>query len=207
MTFDAEEDRQAAELVERSFDVSATEFLDFVADLRSEVGGMTYLSRSWSFGENILFAPTPDVDVDDPEPMVSLVRHTVAHPFGVWVGMSGVVRYMCPGEWDGDYVEVFSDYASLIESDAVHQACLGWTLVESGNKDTFDRVRDRVTEYLPVLDVASGPTESWLEAEGVRAHLWRTWADVFQQEDLVRWAVWARDSASSERARAALLAL
>lgn len=199
--FDPAEDRRAAELAERAFHVDPAVFGEFVTGLRAKFAGLRYRSHSWSFEEDIVFEPQPDVDEDDPEPMVSLVRHTVAHPFGVWVGISGTVWFLCPGEWDGDYVAVFPRVESLIESDALHAESRGWRLVAEGRAESFDAVARRASTSLAVLPEASGDTESWYEADGVRVHLWRTWAEVFQQEHLARWAVWARDEDSVESAR------
>lgn len=195
----AEDERDAAR-AERLFGVACSDYLDFVNGLRARFGGLRYHSRSWSFSEEIVFAPVPDFDDSEDTPYVSFVQHTVAHPFGVWVAFDGSVHYMFPNESGGEYVLVFSDPLAMIESDALHAECQDWQLVAEGRADTYDAVAEKASA-LPVLPDASGPTESWHEHDGFRVFLWRTDAVLYEEERLARWAVWARDDASAERAR------
>ncbi|MBB1244437.1 hypothetical protein GL263_12820 [Streptomyces durbertensis] len=171
---------------------------DVLEDVRV-LGGLRYDSLSWSLEETVTFWPELDLDADDGFPAVSLIEHSVAHPFGVWLDENGVVRFMAGSEAGGEYVPVFPTVSHLVASDAVHWECRGWTEVERGGPEGVDALRPLLDRMRPLSD-ASGWTEGWWEADGMRAHLWQTFSHVFDSPDLVRWRVWARD----EKARAAL---
>ena len=91
-----------------------------LASLKERFGGLQYRSRSWSFQGVIRFTPVLVLDDEDPGPMVSLIEHTVAHPFGVWATLHGSVHFMFGGGYGADYVKVFDRVEALIESDALH---------------------------------------------------------------------------------------
>jgi hypothetical protein len=184
------EDERAADLARATF--GAAGYLDFLHQLQARFGGLRYHSYSWSFDEEIIFDPVPDVDPTDPAPMVSLINHTVAHPFGVWTQPAGFVEFLCPGEWEGESIIVFDNCEALIESDALHDECRSWQEVGGGSVDEFELVRD-LAGSLHQIPEASGFTESWWEGKRIRVHLWQTWAEVFKLERLIRWAVWAQD--------------
>ncbi|MBB1262184.1 hypothetical protein [Streptomyces alkaliterrae] len=174
---------------------------DVLRDVRV-LGGLRYDSLSWSLEETVTFWPELDIDPDDGFPAVSLIEHSAAHPFGVWLDEEGVVRFMAGSEAGGEYVAVFPTVSHLIASDAVHAECARWTEVERGGPDGVPGLEALLQGMRPLGD-ASGWTEGWWEADGVRAHLWRTFSHVFDSPELVLWRVWVRD----EEARATLRAM
>jgi hypothetical protein len=105
--WDAAEDRREAEEVAGHYGLAVDKVVARLAALRERFGGLRYESRSWSFEEVIMFVPALDFDEEDTEPRVTLIEHTVAHPYGVWATLDGAVDYMFPGELGGDYVRVF----------------------------------------------------------------------------------------------------
>ena len=93
---DPAEDERDAALAAARYGLPTDVIRSKVARLRERFAGLQYRSRSWSFAETIGFAPMLDLDDEDPEPMVSLIEHAVAYPFGVWATNS---RSICGGPW------------------------------------------------------------------------------------------------------------
>lgn len=199
--YDPAEDEQDAIRAEQWFGIGRGEFRAFVDGLRDQFGGLRYHSHSWTFSEEVVFAPVPDLDQTEDTAYVAFVQHTVALPFGVWVAPDRSVQYMAPSASGGEYVTVFSDPIGLIESDALHAECRGWQVVAEGRADTYGAMAEKAAA-LRLLPEASGPTESWWEGDGFRVFLWRTDALLYEEERLTKWAVWAQDDASAEEARA-----
>lgn len=133
-----------------------------ITHLQQRFGGLQYWSPSWSFEEIIGFAPALDLDDEDTEPMLNLIEHTAAHPFGVWATLDGAVDFMFPGEHVGKYVRVFDRIEAIIESDALMAECAEWIEVAQGGGDTINRMEGKVS-VLSRIDEASGHTESWWE--------------------------------------------
>ncbi len=98
------EDERDAVRAAAQYGLSVDTVRSKVARLQNRFGGVRYRSDSWSFEETIGFAPVLDLDDDDPEPMVSLIEHTCAHPFGVWATLGGAVHFMYPNDDGGEYV-------------------------------------------------------------------------------------------------------
>lgn len=196
-----EDDRDAV-IAADQYGLSVHTVRSMVAHLQNRFGGLQYRSASWSFEEIIGFAPVLDLDEEDPEPMVSLIEHTVAHPYGVWATLDGAVHFLYPNDDGGEYVHVFDRVEAIIESDALMAECAGWIEVDGGGSHTIGRLESRAA-HLSRIDEASGHTESRWQGDGFRVHLWRTFAKVFGN-DGSRWAVWAEDEAAAERARAFL---
>jgi hypothetical protein len=176
-----------------------------LAHLQRRFGGLRYKSPSWSFEETIGFAPALDLDDEDTEPMVILIEHTAAHPFGVWATLDGAVHFMYPGDHGGEYVHVFDRIEAIIESDALMAECAEWIEVRRGGGDTIRLIEAKV-DVLSRLDEASGHTESWWLGDGFRVHVSRTMGRVFGMAGDGKWAVWAENEAAVEKARAFLSA-
>jgi hypothetical protein len=176
-----------------------------LAYLQRRFGGLRYESPSWSFEETIGFAAVLDLDDEDTEPMVILIEHTAAHPFGVWATLDGGVHFMYPGDHGGEYVHVFDRIEAVIESDALMAECAEWIEVSRGGGDTIDLMETKVSA-LSRIDEASGHTESWWLGDGFRVHVSRTMGRVFGLSGDGRWAIWAESEAAVERARAFLSA-
>lgn len=187
---DPVEDALEAQQISGWFGVADSELLESLGFFRERFGGIQYLSRSWSFEEVIGFAPALDCDEGDPEPMASLIEHSVAHPYGVWMGMSGRVYFMFPQPGGAEYVHAFDHPEDLIESDALHAEVSAWQEVAVGGADSIEEVSRRC-ERLVSIQEGSGRTESWWQGPGFRVHVSRTMAEVFEREALARWAVWA----------------
>lgn len=187
-----------ADEVDRLLGSGGVEFSSFLSGLRERYGGLQYFSESWSFEERITFVPFADLDAEDEVPMVSLIEHSVAHPFGVWVTMDGSVHFMFPTESGGEYVKVFSSIDSMIESDALMRSCRDWRPAAEGGADSLV-LTERLTASIPEVREASGSTESWWESDGVRVHIWKTYAEVFANPSAVRWKVWVRDDEAAKR--------
>jgi hypothetical protein len=198
--WDAAEDRREAEEVAGHYGLAVDKVVARLAALRERFGGLRYESRSWSFEEVIMFAPALDFDEEDTEPRVTLIEHTVAHPYGVWATLDGAVDYMFPGELGGDYVRVFDRPECIVEADALHWECEGWTEVAAGRLESADAVEARA-RTLPLIGAASGSTEWWWQGDGFRVHVWRTFAKVFERESATRWAVWGSDPSGVDNAR------
>ncbi|MCX4971299.1 hypothetical protein [Streptomyces sp. NBC_00620] len=167
-------------------------------------GGLRYRSDSWSFEEEIGFFPSLDFDEEDDGILLSLIEHTVAHPFGVWVNLDGVVYFMFPEVEGGDYVKAFGSVEGMIESDALHSECMSWDVAGRGGAESLDEVRGRCRNLQRAEEV-DGSSEAWFFGDGFRVHIWETWANVFARDELSRWAVWACDPAGRENARRFLL--
>ena len=175
-------------------------FAGLLGSLRERLGGLQYYSHSWSFKEVITFTPESDVDAEDSVGMISLLEHSVAQPFGVWVAENGRVNYMYPTELGADYVEVFTSSLGLIESDAVYAQCQEWMFIGQGRLAGAVGIEESVSAY-PIIVEASGPTECWREIDGIRVLSWKTYAAMLNSENSARWGIWARDSDAAERAR------
>ncbi|MFI6548682.1 hypothetical protein ACIBO9_36105 [Streptomyces prunicolor] len=169
-------------------------------------GGLRYRSDSWSFEEEIGFFPTLDFDEEDDEIMLALIEHTVAHPFGVWVNLDGVVYFMFPEAEGGEYVKVFGSVEGMIESDALHAECMSWDVAGHGGFESLGELRRRCLG-LRLAEEVDSCGEAWFFGDGFRVHIWETWAKVFARDDLSRWAVWTRDPAGRENATKFLLGL
>lgn len=98
-------------------------------------------------------------------------------------------------------VAVFANADALIEADALYWECKSWIpVVEPKGGQSPAGVREAVSR-LPLIREGSGHTEWWWESDGFRVHLWRTFAELFQQERLVEWGLWARDEEGLRAAR------
>jgi hypothetical protein len=164
--------------------------------IRERFWGLTYRSPAWSFDEVIGFYPELDADDSGDEQVVSLIEHSVAHPFGVWATLDGAIYYLFSGAHGGDWVKVFDTCESIIEADALYDECARWEVVGSGGAASADEIEARCTP-LAELTEASGQTERWWQGAGFRVHVWRTWSAVFQQAGLTRWSLWIDPSAES----------
>jgi hypothetical protein len=198
----AEESRQI-EQAAKQYGLSAASIGSRLSAMQDRFGGLRYRSGSWSFEEVIEFWPVLDLDEEDPEPMVTLVEHTAAHPYGVWATLDGAVHFMYPGEHGGEYVHVFDRVEAIIEVDALLAECAEWIEVRRGGGDSIARVEAKVSALVRI-DEASGHTESWWQGDGFRIYLWRTLGKVFGQPGDGQWAVWAKDDSAVERARSFL---
>jgi hypothetical protein len=199
MSYDLTEDRSDAEAMAACFSISVDEILTNLNDVRSKFGGLQYRSHSWSFDEVITFSPYLDFDEEDSEPMISLIEHTVAHPFGVWTNLTGGVFFMYPGPENADYVQVFSRVESVIESDSLHYECANWHEVAQGGISSLTAIEEKATLLEPI-DEASGYTESWWRGEGFRLFIWKTWAQLFERESNGKWAIYASSLKGREAA-------
>jgi hypothetical protein len=199
VAIDYEKEDRLREEVDGLFGGGGAEFVSALRWARERYGGLQYFSESWSFEEEITFSPYPDLDIEDGIPMASLIEHSVAHPFGVWLTTDGAVHYMFPTSSGGRYVDVFANVDSMIESDALFYECRQWIPVAQGDADSVEAV-EAVSSSMAILEEASGATESWREWEGVRIHVWRTYAEVFGNSAAARWGVWACDSEAARRA-------
>ncbi|MCF6524442.1 hypothetical protein [Streptomyces sp. JJ36] len=171
----------------------ATQCLKLLEHLQAELAGLTYFSASWSFEEKVTFWPELDLDPDDEFPAISLLEHSVAQPFGVWVDEQGKVQFMFPGEHEGKYLPVFPSVHHMIESDALHAECKSsdWVLDAGGGAaDIADAAA--YCESLGKISHASGYTEQWWGSASSRVFIWRTFSELFQDEHAVRWALWER---------------
>ncbi|MFJ3880456.1 hypothetical protein ACIPW5_23725 [Streptomyces sp. NPDC090077] len=50
-------------------------------------------------------------------------------------------------------------------------------------------------------------TEWWWESDGFRVHVWHTFAELFEQDRLAKWGLWARDEAGVRAAHRFLAGL
>lgn len=187
------------------FDLQENEVALKVSRIQERFGGLKYRSPSWSFDEVIIFAPTLDFDEDDDEPLLSLIEHTVAHPFGVWVNLDGNVFFMYPDLHGGEYVKVFDRIEDLIESDAIFAECSSnWSNVGAGGADLLESIKEKC-KVLSRLSEGVGETEAWWYGDDIRVLVWETWARVFNREELSRWAIWSSSTRGQEVARIFLL--
>lgn len=194
----ADEQSAAAEAAAR-FGLQIEDVASAVSRLQDRFG-IQYRSNSWSFDEVIKFAPVLDFDDDDEEPMLSLIEHTVAHPFGVWVNLEGVVYFMFPEVNGAEYVRAFDRIEDLIESDALHAECANWSRVSTGGLDSLAEIQVRARE-LDRIEEGSGITESWWAGDEFRVYIWQTWAKIFGRDELSKWAVWAYSPRGREMAQ------
>jgi hypothetical protein len=54
---------------------------------------------------------------------------------------------------------------------------------------------------LTLIGEGSGPTERWWQGDEFRVHVWDTWAMLFKNPELSKWAVWGNSAAGVEEAR------
>ncbi len=171
---------------------------------QARYGGLRYYSPM--FREDIVFAPWPEYEAEDGEPIAWFIDHTVAYPWVVWMLADGKVAYCFPGPHMGEVVPVFPTGDALIESDALHQECTDWTPVHPAVPLEAEAVQAAANRArLPLLEAASGFTEWWWELDRFRLHVSLTFAKVFGEEREARWRVWA-DSPAGERAARSFLA-
>ena len=189
------------------YGVSSGQISMWLGELNDNFSGIRYRSLSWSFDEVIEFFPSLDFDESDAEPMVNLVKHTVAHPFGVWNGLGGGVYYMYPTVNGGEYLKVFDRPEYIIESDSIYFECSQLPLIARGGAETSRNVFNISSRQLPEIPCVSGMTEKWWQGDGFRVHVWDTWARLFQQPSLSKWAVWAESEAAAAQARSFLRGL
>jgi hypothetical protein len=199
----AEDAAQAAECA-AWFGVPASRILAGLSVLRERYAGVRYRSLAWTFDEVITFAPRLDYDESDPEPLVSLLEHSVAHPFGVWANLDGTVYYLFPGAPEAGYVKAFDRPEQIIESDALHYESLGHRLVRSGTGTGASVIAGRAARELQLISLASGATERWWQGEGFRVHASDSWARMLRRPALAKSAAWA-ESSDGESAALAFL--
>ena len=198
---DPDQDASDAAECDAWFGIPSSRILEWLGRLRGVWAGISYRSFSWSFDEVIGFSPSLDCDPDDGEPMLSLVEHSVAHPFGVWVNMRSEVYYMFPGEQGGEYVKVFDRVESIVESDSLYSESRGLRQLAVGGRERSLVISDAAARQLSLIDEGSGPTERWWQGDGFRVHVWDTWAELFKNPELSKWAVWGNSAAGVEKAR------
>ncbi|MFF5705861.1 hypothetical protein ACFY7H_25790 [Streptomyces sp. NPDC012794] len=157
---------------------------------QARYGGLVYRSSAWSFEEEIRFQPWPYyVDSTEHGPLGEFIDHEVAHPYTVALRGDGTVVYRF-----GRDVAVFPDPDALIEADALYWECERWIpVIEPEPQQSTAGVWEAASR-LPLIE-GSGHTEWWWESDGFRVHLWRTFAELFEQERLAQWGLWARDEA------------
>jgi hypothetical protein len=189
---------------EARFGVPASRVLAELSVLRDRYAGLRYHSLAWMFEEVITFAPCLDYDEFDPGPMIFLVEHSVAQPFGVWASLDGAVHCMLPGSPEADYIRVFDRPEAIIEADALHFENLGHRLVRSGTGKDVSTAAGRATRELPLISEASGVNDRWWQGDGFRVHVSDSGALMARTPELARWAVWA-DSPDGELAALAFV--
>ncbi|MDX3636499.1 hypothetical protein OG920_30625 [Streptomyces europaeiscabiei] len=172
-------------------EVDTTMTLAGLRQAQDRYGGLVYRTSAWSFQEEIRFEPWPYYeDSVDHGPLAEFVDHEVAHPYSVKLRSDGAVVYRF-----GVDVAVFPDADALIEADALYWECESWIpVVEKKAGQSTAGVREAASR-LSLIREGSGNTEWWWESDGFRVHLWRTFAELFQQEWLDNWGLWARDEA------------
>ncbi|MFM9692358.1 hypothetical protein [Streptomyces europaeiscabiei] len=172
-------------------DVDTTMTLAGLRQAQDRYGGLVYRTSAWSFQEEIRFEPWPYYQGSvDHGPLSEFIDHEVAHPYSVKLRSDGAVVYRF-----GVDVAVFAEADALIEADALYWECESWIpVVEPKVGQSTTGVREAASR-LSLIREGSGSTEWWWESDGFRVHLWRTFAELFQQERLVKWGLWARDEA------------
>jgi hypothetical protein len=154
-------------------------------------GGLVYPTSAWSFQEEIRFQPWPYYEESaEHGPLAEFIDHEVAHPYSVTLRGDGAVVYRFAAD-----VAVFPDADALIEADALYWECESWMpVVEPKVGQSTVGVWEAASQ-LSLIPEGSGNTEWWWESDGFRVHLWRTFAELFQQEGQAKWGLWARDEA------------
>lgn len=172
-------------------EVDSTMALARLRQAQDRYGGLVYPTSAWSFQEEIRFEPWPYYEVSaNHGPLAEFIDHEVAHPYSVTLRSDGAVVYRFAAD-----VTVFADADALIEADALYWECENWTpVIEPKARQSTAGVREAASR-LPLIREGSGNTEWWWESDGFRVHLWRTFAELFQQEGQAKWGVWARDEA------------
>jgi hypothetical protein len=198
---DPDQDVRDAADCDAWFGIPSDRILEWLGRLRDVWAGISYRSFSWSFEEVIGFSPSLDCDPEDDEPTISLVEHSVAHPFGVWVNMRGEVYYMFPSEQGGEYIKIFDRIENIVESDSLYSESKGLLHVAEGGRERSLAISDAAARQLSLIDEGSGPTERWWQGDGFRVHVWDTWAKLFKNPELSKWAVWGHSTAGAEEAR------
>ncbi|MFG2732949.1 hypothetical protein [Streptomyces canus] len=156
---------------------------------QARYGGLAYPTSAWSFQEEIRFQPWPYYEESaEHGPLGEFIDHEVAHPYTVMLRSDSAVVYRFARD-----VAVFPDPETLIEADALYWECESWIpVVKPEVGQSTARVREAASR-LPLIREGSGSTEWWWEAAGFRVHLWRTFAELFEQEGQAKWGLWARD--------------
>ncbi|MFE7388905.1 hypothetical protein [Streptomyces sp. NPDC057582] len=179
-----------AEYIE-SFGEGGVEFWERLHFLRMRYGGLSYESAGWASEGTVNFQPFAELDPDDGVPMVSLVDSSLL-PVGVFVAPDDSIHYFGERGNDSRFLKAFDNVNSLIESAAMYWECESWISVATGGPEGVADVMSRA-EALNFVDEPSGSHEWWWEEGGVRVHVWRTCAELFNDESTIRWNVWARD--------------
>lgn len=178
-------------------EVDATMTLARLRRAQDRYGGLVYPTSAWSFQEEIRFQPWPYYEESaDHGPLAEFIDHEVAHPYSVMLRSDGAVVYRFAID-----VAVFADADALIEADALYWECESWIpVVEPKVGQSTAGVREAASQ-LSLIREGSGNTEWWWESDGFRVHLWRTFAELFQQEGQAKWGLWARDDVGLRAAR------
>ncbi|WP_326689119.1 MULTISPECIES: hypothetical protein [unclassified Streptomyces] len=191
------------------FDMTDDTALTRLRGAQARYGGLRYHSAAWGFREVIEFAPWPEYEAGDGEPIAWFIEHGVAYPWAVWMLGDGTVAYCFPGPHVGQVVPVFRSGDAVIERDALYHECADWTPVRPPGSHTPLTARAVRTaaqrQGLAPLHAASGHTEWWWEGDGFRVHVSFTFAKVFEEPEEERWWIWA-DGPSAEHAARAFLA-
>ncbi|MER6159660.1 hypothetical protein ABT147_29610 [Streptomyces sp. NPDC001868] len=178
-------------------EVDTTMALAGLRQAQDRYGGLVYRTSAWSFNEEIRFEPWPYYEHSaDHGPLAEFIDHEVAHPYSVKLRNDGAVVYRFAAD-----VAVFADADALIEADALYWECESWIpVVEPKVGQSVEGVGEAASR-LSLIREGSGNTEWWWEADGFRVHLWRTFAELFQQEGQAKWGLWARDEEGLRAAR------
>ncbi|RSS36578.1 hypothetical protein EF912_35410 [Streptomyces sp. WAC07061] len=194
-------DAEVAERLARFPGVDKDVFLAGLRRAQARYGGLVYRTSAWSFKEEIRFEPWPFYKASaEHGPLGQFIGHGVAHPYSVTLRGDGAVVYRF-----GRDVAVFPDVDALIEADALYWECESWIPVVEPKPGQSPVGVWEAASRLPLI--GEGHTEWWWESDGFRVHLWRTFAELFDQERLVKWGVWARDEAGVRAARRFLAGL
>ncbi|GLX18892.1 hypothetical protein [Streptomyces lavendulae] len=190
-TVENPDDAQVAERLARFPGVDKDVFLARLRPAQARYGGLVYRTSAWSFEEEIRFQPWPAYGASvEHGPLGKFIDHTVAHPYTVTLRGDGAVVYRF-----GRDVAVFPDADTLIEADALYWECESWIpVVEPKPGQSQAGVREAASLLTPIPE-GSGHTEWWWESDGFRVHVWHTFAELFEQERLAKWGLWARDEA------------
>ncbi|MFG3257121.1 hypothetical protein [Streptomyces sp. NPDC048172] len=199
-------DEELRDQLRAFFGITDDATLRRLRETQARYGGLRY--RSVPLRADVVFAPWPEYEAEDGEPIAWFLDLAVALPLAVWMLADGTIAYCQPGPPapGGKVVPAFPSPDALIESDALHHNSTTWTRVPAPTSasapltaTTVQATADRLR--LPLLESASGFTERWYEQDGLRLHVSHTFAEISERQEDATWSLWSADAEGHAAAR------